>query len=516
MARFVIKDGIIKEKDKSIDYDKYFSPSNIPIIKNTTDYKLAVPDKSYNYEYPVYDEDDILTNKYSKEEYTEHNEQFEKEHGVSLDKYVSDNYIKGEIEISSVNGYGNTKEFLQQMLRDTVSFTDIAERVCNTMENKFNDGNTYYLHEKMFFEFPDDIAEDLKNYEKKICRNKKTHEDTCLLNFGIIRTWNEDGHDQYINVLGNAQTPFGYGDYNLKIKFRLDRNNLEQFMNLMDSIKNKVKFTEKGKSILDSLQTDLEKLRDSRKKRVSRSTIEERLLNKIGKSHAERIMKDTMNVQENNMGTSVGKNNICKCKNSDEVFNVALYYAKKYCEKGNYNESDRYILGGDFLMLPTVLDEKVYKEALSASNEIKKLSVQELQMVSMLAKSGLSFKNNHTNENTEEKKNDFFREVNFIEGKVIRKNEIQDMVMKEINKKPCQTDELTAKYAASISGFENLSAEEKAEHIRESLDTIKTMMHNKMVRWDAAHTHIIPMVRSIDITGTGEKVRIHDKGNSMT
>ena len=71
------------------------------------------------------------------------------------------------------------------MLRDTVSFTDIAERVCNTMENKFNDGNTYHLHEKMFFEFPDDIAEDLKNYEKKICRNKKTHEDTCLLNLDM-------------------------------------------------------------------------------------------------------------------------------------------------------------------------------------------------------------------------------------------------------------------------------------------------------------------------------------------
>ena len=61
------------------------------------------------------------------------------------------------------------------------------------------------------------------------------------------------------------------------------------------------------------------------------------------------------------------------------------------------------------------------------------MPIMELQMVSMLAKSGLSFKNNHTNENTEEKKNDFFREVNFIEGKVIRKNEIQDMVMKEIN-----------------------------------------------------------------------------------
>ena len=48
------------------------------------------------------------------------------------------------------------------------------------------------------------------------------------------------------------------------------------------------------------------------------------------------------------------------------------------------------------------------------------------------------------------------------------------------------------------------------------MDTIKTMMHNKMVRWDAAHTHIIPMVRSVDITEKGEKVRTHDKGNSMT
>ena len=195
--------------------------------------------------------DDIVETMYGYKQLAREEAEFEekeREEKARFEKYMKENVVEGEIQISEIKGLGKVEEALRYMIMNDSVFHKIAQEVC-----KMLDENTgYNVNDKNRELDLVDKYYDCENYDKDYKKDG-----SYAMRFGELiapeffvysNLHDEELPLEYIRVDGKASPYWRDGKSEMKITYRLDKENLHRLEEFLSAARKVFVLVEKEKT----------------------------------------------------------------------------------------------------------------------------------------------------------------------------------------------------------------------------------------------------------------------------